>query len=360
MSASSLPRRNPVAGGHQLSSFRARRRQARLRLERAGSVLVCVGRSSRGRLGVSLGLAILTTAILVLAGRSLVDSGWPLAHGNPGLVAAASLLFVLAYGFKAYGWHRLFRANERPGRLALAAAGGGASIMGVVLPGRFDEMIRIAIVRRYPGCPVGVRGLCLSLLTLGLIDTVALSPLATAAAAFPGNSPAVRAGFAVIGIGGVVAAAVVLALPRLSGHTRLARFRLIRWLAPRATPWREATRAWWLVFISWLIRATAIFLLLSTFGIALSFPLAIMFICAGAASAAIPIGPAGAATQVTAGATLLIVSGVEAGQALGFALAAQALLIFAGAAIFLAAIAWRTGLHAWSFRPGRAARLATP
>jgi uncharacterized membrane protein YbhN (UPF0104 family) len=230
--------------------------------------------------------------------------------------------------------------------------------MGVALPGRFDEVIRIAIVRRYPGCRVGVRGLCLSLLTLGLIDTVALSPLATAAAAFPGNSPAVRAGFAVIGIGGFAAAAVVLVLPRLSGRTRLARFRLCRWVGPRATPWREAARAWGLVLASWLIRITAIFLLLSTFGIALSFPLAIMFICAGAASAAIPIGPAGAATQVTAGATLLVVSGVEASQAVGFALAAPTLLILSGAAIFFAAVAWRASLHAWSFRPGRAARLA--
>jgi Lysylphosphatidylglycerol synthase TM region len=341
-----------------LSSFWAGRRQARLGLGSGRSVLVGLGRSPRGRLAVSLGFAVVTTAILALAGRSLIDSGWPLAHGNPILVAVVGLLFVLAYGFKAYGWHRLFRANERPGPFALAAAGGGASIMGVVLPGRFDEMIRIAIVRRYPGCPIGVRGLCLSLFTLGLIDTIALAPLATAAAVFPGNSPAVRAGFAVIGIGGVAAAALVLGLPRLSSRTRLARFRIVRWLAPRATPWREATRSWWLILISWLIRATAIFLLLSTFGIALSFPLAIMFICAGAASAAIPIGPAGAATQVTAGATLLIVSGVEAGQALGFALAAQALLIFSGAAIFLAAVAWRTSLHAWSFRPGRAARLA--
>jgi hypothetical protein len=83
-----------------------------------------------------------------------------------------------------------------------------------------------------------------------------------------------------------------------------------------------------------------------------------MFICAGAASAAIPIGPAGAATQIAAGATLLVVSGVEASAALGFALAAQTLLILAGAAIFLAAIAWRSSLLAWSFRPGRAARLA--
>jgi hypothetical protein len=321
-------------------------------------VLGGIGSTRRGRIAVSLGLSILTTAILVVAGRSLVDAGWPLSQGNPGLVAAAGLLFLLAYGFKAYGWHRLFRAGERPRPLALAAAGGGASIMGVALPGRFDEMIRIAIVRRYPGCPVCIRGLCLSLLTLGLIDAVALSPLATAAAAFPGNSPAVRAGFAVIGIGGVGAAAVVLGLPRLCAGTRLARFRLSRWISPRATPWREAARAWGLVLASWLVRVLAIFLLLSTFGIALSFPLAIMFICAGAASAAIPIGPAGAATQVTAGATLLVVSGVEASHAVGFALAAQTLLILSGAAVFFAAVAWRAGLHAWSFRPGRAARLA--
>jgi hypothetical protein len=318
---------------------------------------VRVARSKRGRLAVSFGFAIVTTAILAVVGRSLMHSGWPLAHGNPALVAGAGLLFALAYGFKAYGWRRLFRTGERPGPLALAAAGGGASIMGVALPGRFDEMIRIAIVRRYPGCPVGIRSLCLSLMTLGLIDTVALAPFALAAAAFPGIPAAVRAGFAVVGLGGIGAAAIVLLLPRLSARTRFARFRAVRWLAPRATPWREATKAWGLVLTSWIIRAAAIFLLLATFGIALSVPLAIMFICAGAASAAIPIGPAGAATQVAAGATLLIVSGVDASLAMSFALAAQALLIFSGAAIFLAVVAWRTSLHAWSFRPGRATRI---
>jgi Lysylphosphatidylglycerol synthase TM region len=317
-----------------------------------------ISRSRRGRLAVSLGLAFVTTSILAVAGRSLLDSGWPLAHGNPALVAAAGLLFALAYGFKAFGWRELFRKSERPAPLALAAAGGGASIMGVALPGRFDEVIRVAIVRRYPGCPVCVRGICLSLVTLGLLDAVALSPFAIAAAAFPGNSPAVRAGFAVLGIGGVGAAAVVLALPHLSARTRLARFRVVRWLAPRATPWREAARAWGLVLASWVVRAIAVFLLLGTFGIALSLPLAVMFICAGAASAAFPIGPAGAATQITAGTTLLVVSGVDASQALGFALAAQALLIFSGAAIFFAAVAWRTSLYAWTLRPGRAARLA--
>jgi hypothetical protein len=321
------------------------------------SPLARVGRSNRGRLAVSLGFAVVTTAVLALVGRSLVHSGWPLAHGNPALVAAAGLLFVLAYGFKAYGWRRLFRKTERPDPLALAAAGGGASLMGIALPGRFDEMVRIAIVRRYPGCPVGVRGLCLSLVTLGLLDTVALAPFATAAAVFPGNPLAVRAGFILVGLGGIGAAAIILLLPQVSAATRLARFRVVNWLAPRATPWREATRAGGLVATSWLVRAAAIFLLLATFGIGLSVPLAVMFICAGAASAAIPIGPAGAATQVAAGTTLLVVSGVDAPKALTFALAAQALLIFSGGAIFLAAVAWRLGLRAWSFRPAFASRL---
>lgn len=320
-------------------------------LKRTAALCVRILGTRRGRFWATFALTVLTTGILLLAARSLLDTGWPLQHGNPALIVTAGLLFVLAYGLKAYGWRRLFRTHERPGPLALAAAGGGASILGVVLPGRFDEMIRIAIVRRYPGCPVCVRGLCLSLVTLGLLDSVALSPLATASATFPGISPAVRAGFAVLGVGGIGAAAVILVLPRLAGRARLARFRIVRWLAPRATPWREALGASALVLASWLVRAVALFLLLHTFGMGLSFPLAIMFLCAGAASAALPIGPAGAATQVAAGTTLLVVSGVGASQALGFAVAAQLLLILAGASIFLAAVAWRTGIHVWSLRP---------
>jgi hypothetical protein len=82
----------------------------------------------------------------------------------------------------------------------------------------------------------------------------------------------VRAGFSVLGVGGMGAAAVVLALPRLSSHGRFVRFRVVRWLAPRATPLPEATRASGLVLASWLIRAVAVFLLLATFGIAVSLP----------------------------------------------------------------------------------------
>jgi uncharacterized membrane protein YbhN (UPF0104 family) len=147
-----------------------------------------------------------------------------------------------------------------------------------------------------------------------------------------------------LGAGGGAAAAVIVALPRLAASRRALRFRLGRWLSPRTTSLRRASQAWVLVSACWLVRAVALFLLLGTLGIGFSFPLALLFLCAGAAAAALPIGPAGAATQVGASATALIASGVGASQALAAALSVGALGVISGAAIFLFAIAWRTGM----------------
>src|SRR5829696_9581981 len=114
--------------------------------------------------------------LLFIAIRHFVSDGWPLSGGNPIVIAVVGVLFLVAFGLKALGWRHLFRVGERPGALSLAAAGGGASMMGVALPGRFDEAVRVAIVRRYPHCPAGIGTICLSLFTLGLVDTLALVP----------------------------------------------------------------------------------------------------------------------------------------------------------------------------------------
>jgi hypothetical protein len=277
-----------------------------------------------------------------LAVRHISSAPMPFTHGRPVLLVSVSLLFLAAFLLKAIGWARLFHFGERPGPVSLAAAGGGATIMGIVLPGRFDELVRIAIVRRFPGCPAGVRTICLSLVTLGLIDSAALAPFSLVASAWPGNSVGVRIGFAVVGAGGIAAAGIVVALPHIARSPRLMRFRIARWLAPRATPLRGAIEAWALVSASWLVRATALTLLLAALGLGFKFPLAMMFLCAGAAAAALPIALGGAATQVGAGATLLIVSGIGASEALGFALAAQTLLILSGAAVLFLAVTWKT------------------
>ncbi len=284
-----------------------------------------LGRSRRGRWAVAAGSGALVLALALLAARHFATTSWPLASGDPGLLVAAGLLLLLAQAFKAYGWGRLFTPDERPKALALAAGNGGAALIGIVLPGRFDDAMRVAVVRRYPGCPAGVRVLCLSLVMLGLIDSAALAPLAFAAAVFPGAGTAMRAGLAVVAVAGVAAGVVVLALPRLAASRRALRFRLGRWLSPRTTSRRAASQAWALVSACWLVRGVALFLLLGTLGIGFSAPLALLFLCAGAAAAALPIGPAGAATQVGAGGAALVASGVGASQALGVAISVGAL-----------------------------------
>jgi uncharacterized membrane protein YbhN (UPF0104 family) len=290
--------------------------------------------------------------LALLAARHFATTSWPLSGGQPGVLVAAGLLLLLAQAFKAYGWGRLFTPGERPTPLALAAGNGGAALIGVVLPGRFDDAMRVAVVRRYPGCPAGVRALCLSLVMLGLIDSVALAPLALAAAVLPGAGIGVRVVLAVVAVAGVAAALMILALPRLAASRRALRFRLGRWLSPRTTSVRGASESWVLVSTCWLIRAVALFLLLGTLGVGFSFPLALVFLCAGAAAAALPIGPAGMATQVGASAAALIASGVEGSQALSVAVSVGALGVFSGGAILIFAVAWRTAL---SLMPTRAA-----
>ncbi len=227
-----------------------------------------------------------------------------------------------------------------------------------MLPGRFDDAARIAVVRRDPRCPAGVRALALSLVMLGLIDSAALAPLAFVGAVLPGGGFGVRAGLAVVTVGGVAAAAVIVALPRLAGSRRALRFRLGRWLSPRTTSLRRASEAWALVSACWLVRAVAFFVLLGTLGLGFSLPLALLFLCAGAAGAALPIGPAGAATQVGAAAAALIASGAGASQALAAAISVGALGVLAGAATLLFVVAWRTGTGLWCNLQGTTARRA--
>jgi uncharacterized membrane protein YbhN (UPF0104 family) len=300
--------------------------------------------SPKSRWALGIGSGTFGLALALLATRHFTTMSWPLSRGRPGLLVGAGVLLLIAQGLKAYGWGRLFAPCERPAPLALAAGNGGAALIGVVLPGRFDDAMRVAVVRRYPGCPAGVRALCLSLVMLGLIDSVALAPLALAGAVLPGVGSGARAGLAVVAAAGLIAASLILALPRLAATNRFLRFRLGRWLNPRITSRGLASQAWALVSACWLVRAVALFLLLGGLGIGFSFPLALLFLCSGAAAAALPIGPAGAATQIGAGAAALIATGIATSQALAAAVAVGVLGVLSGAAVLLVAVVWRTGL----------------
>jgi hypothetical protein len=309
--------------------------------------LVRLRRSRRGRWAIGVSYGVLAVALAGLAARHFATGSWPLSTGNPGLLVAAGLLLLVAQALKALGWARLFERRERPTPLALAAGNGGAALVGVVLPGRFDDAARIAVVRRYPSCPAGVRALALSLVMLGLIDSAALAPLALVGAVLPGAGTGVRAGLAVVSAGGIAAAAVIVAMPRLAASRRALRFRVGRWVNTRTTSLRRATEAWALVSACWAVRAVAFFLLLGTLGLGYSVPLALLFLCAGAAGAALPIGPAGAATHIAAGTAALIAAGAGASRALAVAISVGALGVLTGVATLLIAIAWPIGKAVW-------------
>jgi uncharacterized membrane protein YbhN (UPF0104 family) len=314
-----------------------------------GFIRLC--RSRTGKVALNVASAVLGLGVAVLAARHFAETGWPLTDADFRLVGAAGGFFLLSYAFKAYGWQRLFAPAHRPLKMTLAAAGGAATVGGAALPGRFDDVVRIAMVRRFSSpADSGVGTVCLSLVMLGLIDTAALMPLASSAAATSDTSIGVRAGMAVVAGAGVAAAVLIAILPRLVAGGRFIRFRVVRWLADRTTCPREAWKAWVFVLASWLSRAVGLFLLLAALGVSVSFPLAIAFLVAAAASAALPIAPAGAATQAGAGAAILVASGIGTSQAIAFAVAAQAILIVVAAAVLVFAAAWG---GAQRFRPAR-------
>jgi uncharacterized membrane protein YbhN (UPF0104 family) len=315
-------------------------------------------RRRSARLVLMLGVGAVVLAVVDVAAARLAETSGQLSRGNPGLLVAAALLFLLGSICKAYGWRHLIAGHERPRALALAAANGGASIMSLALPGRFDDVVRIAIVRRFGACPAGVRTLCLSLVMLGLIDTAALAPLAFAAAVLPGQPMGVHLGLAMIASVGLAAAAVVLTLPRLASSRRLRRFRLGRWLDPRTTSLRETCQVWVLVSTCWVTRAVGLLILLGALGVGYSLTLTLYFLCASSAAAALPVGPGGIATQVGAGSAVLMGSGVVVSDAVGVAVAVQALGLLVGGSVFLFATVWRHRCAARATRPRVSIRAA--
>jgi uncharacterized membrane protein YbhN (UPF0104 family) len=289
---------------------------------------------------LNIGFVLAAIVVGFLVARHFARSGWPLHRANFWLVALAAIIFLAAYAAKAWGWQHLFRRGERPAILTLAAAGGAASVGGIALPGRCDEVIRVAVVRRCRRKRASIGAVALSLFLLGLLDSAALAPLASVALAVAHIGGWMQAGLVVVAVAGVASAAVVLSLPRLSRLERLQRFRLARWIGEHATPPREAAWAGGAVATSWLLRSLATFVLLAALGLGTDFALALAFVCAASAAAVLPVAPAGAAMQAGAGAAILVASGMHADQAVAFGIAAQALVIAAGAACVLALAAW--------------------
>jgi uncharacterized membrane protein YbhN (UPF0104 family) len=147
----------------------------------------------------------------------------------------------------------------------------------------------------------------------------------------------VRAGLIVVAAAGLGAAVFFLALPRLAASARFVRFRLSRWLHVQWPTARQAAYSLGFVLAAWLARGFGLYLLLGALGLDVSFALAMVFLCAGAAASALPIGPAGGLAQAGAGASALLASGVSVSAALEVAVAAQLLTVMVSTFVVLTA-----------------------
>ena len=96
------------------------------------------------------------------SGTSLIN-GWPIHHANVWLVVLTGFIFLAAYGFKAWGWQRLFRASagRRWSRSPLPVARPRSA--GSRCRAASTSCCRIAVVRR---CRVRARPSARCLLAL--------------------------------------------------------------------------------------------------------------------------------------------------------------------------------------------------
>jgi hypothetical protein len=194
-------------------------------------------------------------------------------------------------GAQGSGVAQLFTSRERPSPVALLAGNGGAALIGVVLPGRFDDAMRIAVVRRYPGLSCRFAG-DRSFACHARSDRQRCAGAACRRGRRIPRSRDRCACRARAGCRRRVAAAIV-ALPHFAASNRSLRFRLGRWLSPRTTSLRRTAQAWAFVFGCWLVRGVAFFILLGTFGLGYSLPLALLFLCRRCCSCGAPDRPSG-------------------------------------------------------------------
>jgi hypothetical protein len=282
-----------------------------------------------GRLKTTAGIAfcVIGVAVGFLAARRLTSTSWPLQEANVILVLGASGAYLASFVFRALGWQRLF-PGERPDRSRCLAACGAAAASGVVLPFRLDYVVKISMLRRLGGVRLGLETVGLSIVTLGLVDAVAMLPLATAAIATSGaifRAPLVVVMLFCLGCIGVLALGPRLVLlPFVRRSSRVTG--VLQRVGDHAGISRSTFAASGFLFGCWTMRALGSTLLLSALGVGFSPELALVILCLAAAASILPITAGGAIVSVSATSGVLLALGVTRSAAINFSLASGMLL----------------------------------
>jgi hypothetical protein len=247
------------------------------------------------------------------------------------LVFVAGGCYLVSFGFRAFGWQRLFPESERPDRARCLAACGAAAASGVVLPFRLDYVVKISTLRRLGGVTVSLKTIGISIVALGMVDAVAMLPLAGYALAMSG--PVLRAPMVIvvlfcIGCLGILTLGQrVSRLPLAGRSDRL--HAVYRRVAGSTRFSRPTLVAGLLLLGCWTSRALGSTFLLGALGVRFSPTLALVVLCVSAAAAILPITAGGAVAGMGTTAGVLFALGVSKDVALNFSLASGLLLITA-------------------------------
>ena len=130
-------------------------------------------------------LRLSLTACFLVA-RRLTSASWPLQQAEVDFVFVAGAAYLASFGFRALGWQRVFPSRQRPDCARCLAACGVSAASGTVLPFRLDYLVKISLLRQLRGITLGLDTIVLSIVTLGMVDAVAMLPLAIVAVATSG------------------------------------------------------------------------------------------------------------------------------------------------------------------------------
>jgi uncharacterized membrane protein YbhN (UPF0104 family) len=271
-------------------------------------------------------VAALAAAFLVA--RRMTSTSWPLDGAKIELVVGAAAAYLASFGFRALGWQRLFPAATRPDRGRCLAACGAAAASGVVLPFRLDYLVKIATLRRLGGVTLGLDAIVISILSLGLVDAVAMLPLAVAALVTSGA--VFRAPLVVVLLFCLGCVAVLAVGPQIGRLPLVARSSRLQALCGRvggsAARTSSTLAAGVLLLGCWLMRALGNTLLLWALGVGFSPGIALLILCLSAAASILPITAGGAIVGVGATSGVLLAVGVPTRAAVNFSLASGLLL----------------------------------
>jgi Lysylphosphatidylglycerol synthase TM region len=286
---------------------------------------------TRSRLVTGVCFTLVTVTACVLVGRRLTHSSWPLAHTQMLLVGFAAVCYFASFILRARGWHRLFPPEQQPDQAHCLASVGAAAASGVVLPFRLDYLVKVGTLRRLGGVRIGLQAVALSIISLGMVDAVAMLPLSLSATAT--SAASFRGPLLVVVVFGLSCCALLLGSDHLVRLPVLRQRRHLHTLSDHVSAHRtrrgrrSAIVAGFYLFACWTTRALGSALLLSALGFAFSPTTALCVICLGAAAGVIPITAGGAIANLGATAGILLALGVGKNLAINFSLASGLLLV---------------------------------